>query len=279
MDNPHKLYDLQVTPPQGVWENIAKELEEIEQYKKIGTRLGEMEAIPPSGVWEQIAGSLNEEITLENVAKKLYALEVAPPASVWNNIESQLPQRGTKSKVIAMPIYRRAWAKYAVAASVVGIIGLFAYFMNRGGEADVKNMMATLHTEKVQSPATITETEPAQSTKTHIDEINAPLPMANATPTAANILKTPAGNTYSTTVEKNKEINGRYIVLMTENGDIVRMSKKMGELADCVAGEDPTAGCNHQIEKWQKELAHSPVSAMPDDFLEILELANQENGM
>jgi hypothetical protein len=92
-------------------------------------------------------------------------------------------------------------------------------------------------------------------------------------------LKPGRGNVYAPSYEKNRETQGRYIVLMTEGGDVVRMSRKFGSMADCIAGENPGADCGNQIAKWQEELASAPVSSTPDNLLDILDLANKEQGL
>ena len=61
---------------------------------------------------------------------------------------------------------------------------------------------------------------------------------------------------------------------MTPDGNIVRMSKKLGNMADCIAGEDNS--CNEQISEWQKEMASSTSITAPDNFLDILDMASNE---
>ena len=69
-------------------------------------------------------------------------------------------------------------------------------------------------------------------------------------------------------------IAGRYIMLMTPEGNIIRMSKKWSDLVCCVSGEEQDEDCKLQIKKWQKKLATSPINPTPGNFMDILELVN-----
>jgi hypothetical protein len=64
----------------------------------------------------------------------------------------------------------------------------------------------------------------------------------------------------------------RYIVLMTPDGNFIRMSKKWSDLLCCVAGEEEDAGCTDQLKKWREKLASSSQTASPGNFGDIMDL-------
>jgi hypothetical protein len=69
----------------------------------------------------------------------------------------------------------------------------------------------------------------------------------------------------------------RYVMLMTPDGNIIRMSKKWSELVCCVAGEDQDKDCKDQIKKWQEKIATSSLAPSPGNFMDILNLVNSLN--
>lgn len=279
MSSQHKLYNFEVTPPAEVWHRIANDLADVDDYKTVSKKLSGLSVEPPAAVWENIACELNDEVAYNKIAKKLSGLSVNPPVDLWHTIEESLNKPETK--VIPLVPSKNRFLKYAVAASVIGLLGFFGYSLVESSLGDSQhvigyvNKQATEQTETIHSQQTqpfvkdITQITPAI---THLGNV----PEKNGTTTTA-VVKTPLGNSYSTTVEKNEDIKGRYIVLMTNDGNVVRMSKKLSTMADCIAGEDPNESCTAQIEEWQKELATAPVASTPDNFLDLLEMANKES--
>ena len=71
----------------------------------------------------------------------------------------------------------------------------------------------------------------------------------------------------------------RYVLLMTPDGQFIRMSKKLSDLVCCVAGEDQDAECRDQMSNWRQKIASSTHSASPGNFMDILNLVKslQEN--
>jgi hypothetical protein len=61
-------------------------------------------------------------------------------------------------------------------------------------------------------------------------------------------------------------------MLMTPNGQIIRISKKLGDLVCCVSGEDQDQECQDQLKKWRQKIANAPVAPSPGNFMDILSL-------
>lgn len=278
MSTQHKLYDYQMNPPAEVWNGIAAQLDELAELKTVTQKLQQLQVTPPSFAWEQIAGELNEDASFNIISKKLTNLSVEPPAHIWHKIETSLDKPETK--VVTMQPVRNRLIKYAAAACVIGLLGFFGYRLFESSSKDTDILMQIAAQSDSKQQTITSQNSPAVSAapvkhnaaqKTIIE----PLTVSTANPGMAAAIKTPLGNAYSTTLERNREIDGRYIVLMTDDGNVVRMSKKLGNMADCIAGESPDASCNDQIAQWQKEL----VAATPDNFLDLLEMASKESDM
>ena len=69
-------------------------------------------------------------------------------------------------------------------------------------------------------------------------------------------------------------LTDRYIMLMTPDGNIIRMSKKWSDLVCCVSGEEQDADCKDQLKKWQEKMAASSLAPSPGNFMDILSLVN-----
>lgn len=275
--NSHKLYDYQVAPPAEAWKNIAGELEALQALKPLGQQLQAMETPPPAAAWDYILNHLEEEQSFSNVAERLRSLEMAPPAALWSKIDEALDAAKPASTLAPVRKGNFNWTKYAVAACIVGLLGFGIFHLVEKSNRDTEGLAALFKEKSDSSVPALASEDPKNkpAVKPHA-ETGHSLAL-NETPVKASQIKTPAGNTYKTTLERNKAIQGRYIMLMTEDGNVVRMSKKLGNMADCVAGENSGEACNYQIEQWQKEMAKAPVAATPDNFLDLLELAKTEN--
>ncbi|MES1214210.1 MAG: hypothetical protein ABUT20_01735, partial [Bacteroidota bacterium] len=67
-------------------------------------------------------------------------------------------------------------------------------------------------------------------------------------------------------------INNRYITLLTTEGNLIRMSTKLMDLACCVSGEEQDNMCKDQLQKWREKIACSPVNASSGNVLDLLGL-------
>ncbi|MFV0606329.1 MAG: hypothetical protein ACK5NK_10865 [Niabella sp.] len=289
MSSQHKLYNYEVSPPAGAWERIAQELNDVNEYKNISNKLHNLQVDVPAPVWDRIDAALSEEKSLDIIAAKLSDIEVMPPISIWDKLQTVLDStESTNRKPAPVISIKKRITKYAVAAITIGIVVLTAFlFIQKSNNKGAQ--IASFEEKQENSNTVITQTLPdTPVTEPKTDEVYQPVTLTNvpnhssttshtkSVKQASKTVTTSRGNTYATTVEKNHETNGRYIVLMTEEGNVVRMNKKVSRLADCIAGEDPSHECNSQISKWQKEIANMPVLASPDNILGLLELATKE---
>lgn len=287
MSSQHKLYNYEVSPPADTWNRIAQELDGVNEYKNVSAKLQNLTIAPPATLWDKIHAALDEEQSFDIIAQKLSSMAIAPPAGAWHKIEAGLVGTLiTKKKSASVVPFRTRLLRFATAAALLGIIVLAVYFMVQRSSQDAaaiqKNIVSADISVITGQPATAgnvqkrTHNLPAQP---HVLTGTADLQTLAATAPqlqANAAVVTSKGNAYITSVEKNQEIDGRYIVLMTEEGNVVRMSKKVSNMADCISGQDHSSECNTQIAAWQKEMASLPVLASPDNILSLLELATKE---
>ena len=284
-----KINNIEVQPPSLVWDNISNQLDEMNEFENLAEKLNHLEATPPPMAWNNIAASLDEEQQEKNLSEKLYALEIEAPATAWNNISKELDDqhalevierklsglqvnppaaawgnikkeldRKKNNPSLVVPMHHRShgWLKYAAAACFIAIISITAFFiLNDGGSSPAYTATTNGTANNVQQSIPVTP------------------PQGSAQQTLAGI-RTKLGNAYTASAEKNIDMQNRYIILMTQDGNIVRMSKKVGNLADCIAGEDNS--CDDQISTWQKEMANSDVASSPDNFLDILDIVSEK---
>lgn len=306
-----KLYNVQVFAPAVVWESIALELDDAELFQNVSSKLTNIQVAPPVGIWENIALTLDESPLINNIAERLQNTEVIPPATAWNKIVAELDQVHEGS----VPARRRLspFIRYAAAASIIGLIAFSALqlFKNKvtnendgivKGSTPVPEKINSIlppvkqETTSFDTPEAIADAEEVRndvaleaSKKTYakLDKpISAKMDMAAAF-YFNNALSTGTtrglGDMFDVPDEEpitnNNNINSRYIMLMTPDGNIIRMSKKLGDLICCVSGEEQDDDCMHQLNQWKEKLANSYAGHSPGNFMDIFSLVNslQEN--
>ncbi|MFN8290916.1 MAG: hypothetical protein U0U70_11700 [Chitinophagaceae bacterium] len=303
-----KLLQYEVTPPAGAWKNIAAELDEAALEYKFPAALNNLSVTPPSDTWDKIVETLDNTYRNEDISAKLYAAEVIPPTAAWVNISAALDAGHTAP----VPERRRLspFIKYAAAAVVTGFLALGAIRFFNGDKKPVetasftpKNTVAEAISHDVPAPVTAVKEEnnniavPDQGDEARNDaaleaskhtyaklDINPSKVSAIASGFRFNEyadqedLGDQATNGFISATSPDSENANRYIVLMTPDGHLIRMSKKLSNLVCCVSGEEADQQCKSQMEKWRKQLACSEASH-PGNFMDILSLVGslQEN--
>lgn len=301
-----KLYNIQLAAPAGIWENITTELDEAALFQNIGSKLSSIQLAPPAAIWNNIAANLDESPFGSQLAEKLQNTEVAPPANAWSKISAELDT----VHEAAVPERRKLspFIRYAAAASIIGLLAFSALqlFKNKGSDDnDVFAKETTTIPEKINtivSPVkkeTTTSVTPeavaiaeevrndaaleaSKKTYAKLDKpVSAKMDMAaafyfnDAIPTGTtrgigDIFDVPEEQPTTNT----NSSNSRYIILMTPDGNIIRMSKKLSDLICCVSGEEQDADCLHQLKKWKDKLANSYAGHSPGNFMDIFSLVN-----
>ncbi|HMU46409.1 MAG TPA: hypothetical protein PKC72_08585 [Chitinophagaceae bacterium] len=271
-DSKHKLFNYEVMPPAEVWQKISSELDESDISNQYPARLRQFEVSPPPAIWEKISGSLDPV--------------------------KQFPASAEKRRLA--PIF-----KYAAAAA---IITLFIWggiqLLNNGsdkieiakdGENQVKQDTAnfTENTTNSNNSDLPSIAESSSNTEQDIRDAaaleeskktyaNLDIPVRSKLKDVSNFYFTPESDFSSTRSidfsasgdDPEKDLADRYVMLMTPDGNIIRMSKKLGDFVCCVAGEEQDPNCVNQIKSLQEKIANSSIGHSPGNFLDILNLVN-----
>ena len=261
-------------------------------------KLYNYEQAPPAKAWDKIAAALDESHLGEEFPATLYNLQATPPLSAWDKIRSSLDEE--LDEPIAIPRRRTGLIlRYAAAAAIVGILifsGLKLFRNTSSGnksnetspivktETPVKETPVTVETPVIKTPEIATNAVAAVPNKTR-NRAN-PLLIGSNNPVQALEPRVTRHERHETGItaaiahtETPTTQMGRYITLMTPDGNIIRMSNKLSDMVCCVSGEDQDNDCKFQMKKWREKIASSTQVASPGNFMDILNMVNclQEN--
>lgn len=315
------LYHQEATVPAGAWNKITNALDVELQETKFRSDVLKLEVEPPSFTWNKIAEQLDTE-PQENFSTRLYEYEVTPSTNSWSKIVVALDDKQTTTPVIPIRKNYSRLFRIAAAAAIIGIIAWAGFSVlnndksttddNNIAQKDVKTIVpATPAIETKQTPVVegikenttiaeaateIASVKPATNdirkwTKPFIKKQQEPvytfteteshassddIAIADATNLHTNKRKTIATATTDTNTDT------RYLVYLTEQGDIVKLSKKLADLKciytkegnvsqDALAKLDASQ-CNDQVKFWQEKMANSSLqsSSNPLELIEIL---------
>lgn len=294
-----KMYDYEVAPPTAVWQKIAAELDESELTKKISSKLFNIQIAPPANAWQRIAASLEGSLLANDFADKLSGIEVDPPAKTWNKIQTIL----NAEQEAAVPEHRRfsPLIKYAAAAAIIGFLawGGFQLFNTnteittfaktetaRSTENLIKNQTVIIPDENIGNAdfaAALDEArndaalEASKKTYAKLDVVSKRSKIKNAADfffTADSDEPGTRGLDMDPVETLSTNIANRYVMFMTPDGNIIRMSKKLGNMICCVSGEEMDKDCIDQMKKWRTKIANPSKNHSPGNFMDILSLVN-----
>lgn len=301
--SPHKMYDYEVVPPQGTWDKIAAELDESALTQKFPSTLFHSAVVPPAHAWQNIANALDEPALIVDYSHKLGSLEFAPPPSAWNKIKSALDPESGHARVIP-------FIRYAAAAVIIGLLAWGGVTLFSGGK-ETRLAGTDKSTSAELNKAPVNEQVPVADSDIAIADMNAALEEARNDEALEESKKTFAKLDTRTTQKKAKiaanyffiaddfdytttgtsrgipeysepeefivpraDLADRYIVLMTPDGNIIRMSKKLSNLVCCVSGEEADKDCMDQLKKWREKMASPSSVNSSSDFLGFLHMLN-----
>lgn len=296
----HKLYHYEVTPPATAWDKIREELDEQVLSARTLKKMETLEAEPPADAWQKISRQLDESGFSGQVAASLGNIEVNPPARTWNKIRITLDSEAAAKNQPAKKII--PWLRYAAAAVVIGLLAL----------TGIRLLNRQQTTEKTTDPVVVakTETSPVavpdhsitsadqisddkrndaalEASKHTFAKLDLPAKARMRGAAAFSFIARPSYSVttrgldmgdYSTdpepplVAEPTAGSTGRYIVMMTPEGNIVRISKKFSEMVCCVSGEAQDLNCSEQMQKWRTQLACTEGTHSPGNFMDILSL-------
>lgn len=264
-------------------------------------RLYEMEVMPPESVWEKL--SLNiDEINADNIlSKKIVNAELAPPAGAWEKINSSInvvekKQPAKKGVVIN-------FKRLAAAAIFIGIIVTAWFLYRNSNEKSSAPVTQTPTTKKTQTDSAGS----AQKTE-DIKEIESPVspPIASLTaqtPTVKNKKKstgfrtaqlvkgqlgvlnnTPHRKSFDQPIDDLSLVTAdqHYLTMVNSNGRLAKIPAQLAHLAPHLQ-EKPIPEDIYEVmfgegtywketmNEWRKKIASMPVSS-GDAFTSFIEL-------
>lgn len=210
---------------------------------------------PPQRIWDAVASALDEGIN--PLQDKLHDVEVAPPLTAWDKISSALDEQ-PQARVV--PFYQRFRRPlhYTSAAAIIVLVAVAVTLLigKRTESESVTAVPGTSHSKLQQALKDAIKLDSDEgATAAH----STTLPQQHNASATTTPGKTPKK-------QNNKKGLTKYIVVNTEDGDSMRISKKVVPLVACA---EANIQCREQIEKLQRRVAATAVSA---DFTGLLEM-------
>jgi hypothetical protein len=250
-------------------------------------KLYNCEQNPPSKVWDKIAAALDESHLDDEFPSKLYNAEATVPGDAWEKIATALEP----GNVPVAPMARKNFTffRYAAAAILIGLVSLGVIkWMNRSNDKGDVAIARVDSSSKQKASGNPNENGEAlvdngKENITPEKTTNDVLDVTTVRPSSAKKAKsnysigdnTDAIEPIYAYNDNAPRLADRYIMYMTPDGGIVRMSKKWGNLVCCVSGQEQDEDCKDQIKKWQEKLACAPVAT--SNFGDILSLVSTLN--
>lgn len=285
----HNLIGYEVPPPAGSWDKLANALHEQDVYRPLAERLTAHTEVPAATNWDKIAATLTEQ----SLTGKLLNHEEQPPIGSWEKISNIIS--GKPSAVRRLP-----WRNYAAAAILIPafVLGLYAILFRQETGTQVSGQTeaadSAVQPLQAQSGTALQEiVHPAGTDTMSNDNRNAAALEASKKSMArldirpgkltadiggfyfAGSPETAGADVLNALQEPaSSSLADRYITLITPEGNIIRVSKKLGGMVCCISGSDGDADCNDQLKKWREKLISSPLGHSADNFLELLDLVN-----
>jgi hypothetical protein len=285
-----QVLQLEEEAPSFIWEQLQPALDDLSIQKKINS----VEEIVPTSAWEQIEQQLTIEKNDAYIAATLQSTEVTPPATAWNFIEQSLEESGAKVISINRNSPKR-FLRMAAAAAIVGVLAWGGYrLLNTNDTTQAPAIAAADPVTKTTEPAVIATqpdsniaaTEPAAETTSSRNQIKERIKQKLASPDALAYAETPDHNLENNVAyqsihhkqaEAKKETSGfsesQYFMVLNDNGELVRVSKKISNLkcAGTTTVDAATAfqskDCNEQIKVWREKMAMAAaISASAGDI-------------
>ena len=283
-----QILQLEEVAPSFVWDQIEPALDDLLIQKKINS----VEETVPAAAWANIEQQLNIEQNDAYIAATLQSTEITPPAIAWSAIEESLEEKGAKVISINRNSPKR-FLRMAAAAAVIGVLAWGGYrLLNTNETAEAPAIAAADPTTETTEPAGATKPDsniavaaPTAETTSSRSQIKERIKQKLASPDALAYAETP-DHSFENNVayqgihhkqaETKKETSGfsesQYFMVLNDNGELVRVSKKISNLKCAVGNADAATAlqskdCNEQIKLWREKMAMAAaISASAGDI-------------
>ncbi len=265
-----RIYNYSTEPPEGMWKRIAAELESSHSYQDFPQKLYHSRIDPPTGSWQKISEALQNPVqdTVTGVKKirvwgKFAAAAVLLGFIVWGGVKifhaanksSDIPVAENKTPVLTNHLPLAEQKDPAVKNSLAGTNSA-NNIVKQDRTGNTTGRILTISSPSVLS-------EPRFPDENEL--INSGFMQANyAVNTRKKIVLNPDG------------LSDCYINLATPEGQLIRLSRRFGDLACCVSGEDHDPSCNDQMNNWRCRIIQSQVSpSSGSGFIDMLNMVKQ----
>ena len=259
----NKILRHEETPPQGVWMNIANELDndDKENSSSLTTKILAYEAEPPVTALANIFTALDKKQT-DDYPIRMYHHEEEPPVSAWKNIAGQLDNENAAPVISFERKKNNVGALYiriAAAAAVITIIIATVLLNSKEQTTNINEPVATLTPQSQQSKHSVIDTvksalpaaDSQEKTSNNAKENSAQQPQKKLTEQELPVIDYVKGNEVialaPNPVEANKEklqnskgetpqdialmnTPNTYISITGPDGQVVKVSSKFANL-------------------------------------------------
>ena len=267
---------------------------------------------PPVETWSLISRELDDEINAA-FPQKLYSFETTAPAGIWDKITNEL-DGPTEKVIPIFKKNQSIWRYATAAAVIGIIAFSFIWFNNQQlvsqDEVAISPTESTpqksnnLPTPQYTTPAINESTEVNIENKKNDEQWVAknsyreqyPAQRIYAYASSDEIRNSPAQLSHSFSVDdmidnlqprdytahqiaynpSRVAESNPYVTVITPDGYVVRISQKLAGMIGCLNNE-PTlkdVDCIALIQKWREQIAQSPITPTPGNFLDMLDLIN-----
>lgn len=234
-------------------------------------RLLQLEVEPPAGLWDAISDALDEQSA--PAAEKLRSFEAIPPPQIWQQLEAELD---TAAEVPArtVPFYRRyaTALRYGSAVAVLLLVAVTITLLvnNSGASSKVARQSsasqpAAKATAPAEGEASLRQSE-ADQEETSPSRVNEPEEKSYDDETSSPDENLPVAKA------PQRSFSSRYLTVATEAGKPVRLSKKVYPVFDCAEHSSTLERfqCQENIEALQKMA--SSLASPSGDFASLIDM-------
>ena len=263
-----------VTPPILVWNTIEQELDVWKEDEALASTIKQNTVTAPALLWDNIEALLDADEDKE-FADSLNNTELKAPADAWTHIENELhPQ----AKIIPITKKYAPFYRMAAAAVIIGFVTWMGFQLlpKQSTQAALtenrplpKNISTPSDTNtKLAEPAiAVTELKPiAPKEETNLTASYKPKQ-------AKNRIATDVVMQHDKPTKKKTDFSEtNYLMVLNDNGDLIRVSKKLSTM-DCAQNGDvpvdaitalQAKDCDAQIKKLQQRMATSVMGSILD---------------
>ena len=275
-----KMYNYEMTPPANVWEKIKYSLDKDEYANEFSVKLQNLEVTPPAEIWEKINSTLDAEknIPVRKIHRLSPLLRYAAAAVVIIGLTIfgiiKFSSKTSGEKEVAKKTNNTQPNDSFIAPKIVQ--------RTPDGETNISDIATTI-TDQQRDDAALEESKKTYAkldmSENNKRELRQALMMTPVDPissdnTEYSSLEVCFPDNVRAILANSPAINTaeRYIMLMTPDGNIIRVSKKWADLVCCVSGEDEDEGCQDQLKKWRQKIVNSAVAPSPANFMDILSM-------